>query len=55
MTILQSDAPANVTINELTTVASAFTAARFIIGEAISEIRWACTSPPATRPTSSTR
>ena len=36
MTILQSDAPANVTINELTTVASAFTAARFINGQAIS-------------------
>lgn len=36
MTVLQNKPPASVTINELTTVASAFTAARFINGHAIS-------------------
>ena len=36
MTVLQSPPPSSVTINELTTVASAFTAARFISGLAIS-------------------
>ena len=36
MTVLDSKPPAQVTINELTTVASAFTAARFINGESIS-------------------
>jgi hypothetical protein len=36
MTLLDHKPPAKVTVNELTTVASAFTAARFIAGEAIS-------------------
>jgi hypothetical protein len=36
LAVLGSDPPTDVTINELTTVASAFTAARFINGEAIS-------------------
>jgi len=36
MTLLQAPLPKTVTVNELTTVASAFTAARFIKGEAIS-------------------
>jgi hypothetical protein len=36
MTVLGTTAPKSVTINELTTVASVFTAARFINGEAIS-------------------
>ena len=36
LSVLGHTPPANVTINELTTVASAFTAARFITGEAIS-------------------
>jgi hypothetical protein len=36
MALLGTSSPANVTVNELTTVASAFTAARFIKGEAIS-------------------
>ena len=36
MTLLGNKPPAKVTVNELTTVASAFTAARFINGEAIS-------------------
>jgi len=36
MTMLGSSLPKTVTVNELTTVASAFTAARFINGEAIS-------------------
>jgi hypothetical protein len=36
LTILGNNPPASVTINELTTVASAFTAARFINGDAIS-------------------
>ncbi len=36
LTIVGSNPPASVTINELTTVASAFTAARFINGDAIS-------------------
>jgi hypothetical protein len=36
LAVLQSNPPASVTINELTTVASAFTAARFINGGAIS-------------------
>ena len=36
MTVLGSKAPPSVVINELTTVASAFTAARFINGESIS-------------------
>jgi hypothetical protein len=36
MTLFGTSLPKNVTINELTTVASAFTAARFINGEAIS-------------------
>ena len=36
MTLLGTSLPKNVTINELTTVASAFTAARLINGEAIS-------------------
>ena len=36
MTLLGNKAPGTVTINELTTVASAFTAAQFINGEAIS-------------------
>ena len=36
MTVLGTTAPKTVTVNELTTVASAFTAARFIDGEAIS-------------------
>ena len=36
MTVLGSKPPAKVVINELTTVASAFTAARFINGESIS-------------------
>jgi len=36
MSMLGTKAPANVVINELTTVASVFTAARFISGESIS-------------------
>jgi hypothetical protein len=36
MAVLGSELPKRVTVNELTTVASAFTAARFINGEAIS-------------------
>jgi hypothetical protein len=36
MTVLESNPPERVVINELTTVASAFTAARFISGESIS-------------------
>src|SRR5262249_32613481 len=36
MTLLGNNAPTKVVINELTTVASAFTAARFINGESIS-------------------
>jgi hypothetical protein len=36
LTVLESKPPAKVVINELTTVASAFTAARFISGESIS-------------------
>jgi hypothetical protein len=36
LAVLGSTPPKTVTVNELTTVASAFTAARFIIGEAIS-------------------
>ena len=36
MALLGNSSPANVIVNELTTVASAFTAARFINGEAIS-------------------
>jgi hypothetical protein len=36
MTVLGSKSPSKVTVNELTTVASAFTAARFINGESIS-------------------
>jgi len=36
MTVLGHKAPATVTVNELTTVASVFTAARFISGESIS-------------------
>ncbi len=36
MSLLESQPPSNVTINELTTIASAYTAARFINGESIS-------------------
>jgi hypothetical protein len=36
MSLLGSQSPSNITVNELTTVASAFTAARFINGETIS-------------------
>ena len=36
LSVLGSKPPQQVTVNELTTVASAFTAARFIKGEAIS-------------------
>ncbi|MFY9843946.1 MAG: hypothetical protein WA718_12115 [Terriglobales bacterium] len=36
LSVLGSEPPANVVVNELTTVASAFTAARFINGESIS-------------------
>ncbi len=36
MSVLGTSLPKTVTVNELTTVASAFTAARFINGEAIS-------------------
>ncbi|MEZ4690268.1 MAG: hypothetical protein R3A12_08820 [Ignavibacteria bacterium] len=36
MSLLGSQPPSNIIINELTTVASAFTAARFINGESVS-------------------
>jgi hypothetical protein len=50
MTVLGSKPPAKVTVNELTTVASAFTAARFINGESISG-NPDFASPPGTRRT----
>ena len=51
LSVLGTSVPNTVTVNELTTVASAFTCARFIIGEAISAKRSDCTSPPGTHRT----
>jgi hypothetical protein len=48
-----SNPPGNVVINELTTVASAFAAAQFIHGEAISGNPLGLRIPPGTSRTSS--
>ena len=51
MSVLGTKPPDNVVVNELTTVASAFTSARFINGESSPAIRWDCESRLATHRT----
>jgi hypothetical protein len=51
MTLLGNSFPNTVTVNELTTVASTFTAARFINGEALSGNRIGLRFPPGILPT----
>ena len=53
LAVLGTDPPPKVVVNELTTVASAFTNARFINGEAISGNPLGLKSPPGTCRTSS--
>ena len=52
LAVLGSSPPAAVTVNELTTVASAFTNARFIDGRRFAAIRSGFGSPPGTCRTS---
>ena len=50
MTVLGSEPPSSVVINELTTIASVWTHAQFVDGAAIRATRSACGSPPAMCP-----